>query len=254
MHQPPFLREFMKTLEHNLSFTENKVNKNAFPVIIVAAGSSTRMKGIAKPFATVSGLPVIVRTLLAFERSRYISNIILVTKRDYILQMQSYADEYAISKLTDIVEGGSNRQESVLCGIRTVKNAKKVLIHDGARPLVSTDLIERVCKQLFDNDCVICATKVKDTIKGVNSEGNVYKTYNRDELYAVQTPQGADVEKYLKIFETADTAKFTDDAAMFESAGYKVMVAEGEYTNIKITTPEDIALAEFYIERMGESL
>lgn len=244
----------MKTLNHNLIFTENKVNKNAVPVIIVAAGSSTRMKGVSKPFALVSGLPVIVRSLLAFERSPYISNIVLVTKQEFILQMQNYADEFAITKLTDIVEGGSNRQESVLCGFKSIKNADKVLIHDAARPLVSSFLIERICKELSDSDCVICATKVKDTIKGVDRDGNVYKTYNRDELYAVQTPQGADVNKYLKIFEESDSAQFTDDASMFESAGYKVRVIDGEYTNIKITTPEDIALAEFYIEKMGENL
>lgn len=244
----------METLNFTLSYSENRKSENAIPVVIVAAGSSTRMKGIAKPFAEIGGIPVIVRTLLAFERSNRISNIVLVTKKEFIPEMQKFADAYAISKLTDIVEGGSNRQESVLCGIKTVKNAEKVLIHDGARPLVSLDLIDKICDEIKDKPCVICATKVKDTIKSVASDGFVRTTHKRDELYSVQTPQAVDLNDYLKIFENTNTEIFTDDASMFESYNYPVKVVEGEYTNLKITTPEDIALAEFYIEQLGDNL
>lgn len=244
----------MKTLEYELSFTETELNSNAIPVIIVAAGSSTRMQGISKPFAEVGGLPVIVRTLLAFEHSQFISNIILVTKSEYICEMQKFADEYMLSKVTDIVVGGANRQESVLNGLKAVKCSEKVLIHDGARPLVSGNLIARICTELQNNDGVICAVKSKDTIKNINSKGFVTKTYNRDELYCVQTPQGADVNKYLQILKSADCSLFTDDSSVLESAGIPVKVVEGEYSNIKITTPEDIALAEFYLSKMGENL
>ena len=104
----------MKTLEYQFAFSSSEVNEFAVPVIIVAAGSSTRMNGISKQFAKISGVPVIARTLLAFERSPYISKIILVTKSEFIPDMQKFCDEYMITKLTDIVEGGSNRQ-ACLC-------------------------------------------------------------------------------------------------------------------------------------------
>lgn len=244
----------MKTLEYSLCFTENTINEKAVPAIIVAAGSSTRMQGINKPFAALCGIPVIVRTLLAFERSPYISGIVLVTKPDFIADMQRFCEEYGISKVTDIVAGGGNRAESVLCGIKRLKNAQKALIHDGARPLVSQALIERVCKEIANEKCVICGVKVKDTIKKVGESGYVKKTYNRDELFCVQTPQGVDVKEYLPLLEGRDLALFTDDASIFEAAGIPVKTAEGEYTNIKITTPEDIALAQYYISEMGENI
>lgn len=242
----------MKTLEYELTFTENTIKENAMPVIIVAAGASSRMKGIAKPFADICGIPVIVRTMLKFQKSEWISNIILVTRPDFVLKMQNYADEYGITKLSDIVLGGSCRQESVLNGLKTVKNSEKVLIHDGARPLVSAGLIENICKTSAENDCVICAVKSKDTVKSVNSNGFVTKTHNRNELYCVQTPQAVNVEKYSELLNKSDLSEFTDDASVFESAGLPVKVVEGEYTNIKITTPDDIALAEFYLNKTGD--
>ncbi len=243
----------MQILTYELNYSEKIKNNNAFPVIIVAAGSSTRMNGIMKPFAELAGLPVIVRTMLRFQNSENISNIILVTKKEFIPQMQKYCDEYSISKISDIVEGGSNRQESVLNGLKTVKS-DKVLIHDGARPLVSKDLIARICKKLETEKGVICAVKLKDTVKNVDKNGFVNKTYNRDELYAVQTPQGVETEEYLNILEKVDKSSFTDDSTVLESADIPVSVVEGEYFNIKITTPDDLTLAEFYLKNLGENL
>ncbi len=244
----------MKTLEYNLCYTENALNENAIPVVVVAAGSSTRMQGINKPFASLCGIPVIVRTLLAFERSPYISGIVLVTKQEFIADMQHFCEEYMISKVTDIVAGGGNRAESVLCGIKCLKKADKALVHDGARPLVSQALIERVCKQIAAEKCVICGVKAKDTIKNISGDGYVKETYNRDALFCVQTPQGVDIKAYLPLLNEYNLAAFTDDASLFEAAGIPVKTVEGEYTNIKITTPEDIALAQYYISEMGESV
>ncbi len=244
----------MQTLAFNLNYTENETNDNALPVIIVAAGSSTRMNGIEKPFALLKGIPVIARTLRSFQNSPHISNIILVTKKNYIPIMQNLCDEYMISKISDIVEGGSNRQESVFMGLKTVKNSDKVLIHDGARPLISKQLIARIATKLLLCDGVICAVKSKDTVKNVSSEGVVNLTYNRDELYCVQTPQGVDVKKYLSLLESANLANFTDDASILESAKIPVYVVDGEYSNIKITTPDDLALAEFYLEKMEDNI
>lgn len=244
----------MQTLNFELKYTENLLNEKAVPVIVVAAGSSTRMKGVSKAFATLNGIPVIVRTLLAFQKSPYISNIILVTKDEFIADMQKFANEYFITKISDIVKGGNCRQASVLNGLRCVKNSDKVLIHDGARPLISQNLIAEISKKLQCSDAVICAVKSKDTIKNVNSDYLVTKTYNRDELYCVQTPQGADVKKYLKLLENAELSSFTDDASVFEYNNLPVYVVDGEYSNIKITTPDDLALAEFYLRKMGENI
>lgn len=243
----------MKTLEYQLAFLSSEVNEFAVPVIIVAAGSSTRMNGISKQFAKISGVPVIARTLLAFERSKYISKIILVTKSEFIPDMQKFCDEYMITKLTDIVEGGSNRQESVFKGLLCVKDEKKVMIHDGARPLISQDVICRVFEALQAADGVICGVKLKDTIKEIDQNGIVEKTHDRSKMLCVQTPQGADVGKYISILENIDCSRFTDDASILEYAGISVKAVDGDYKNIKITTPEDIALAEFYIEKMGDN-
>ncbi len=243
----------MQKLEFELKFTEQNEMQCAYPVIILAAGSSSRMKGINKPFAELLGLPVIVRTMLQFQNSKNISRIILVTKKEFINQMQIFCDEYSISKVSDIVEGGANRQESVLNGLRYVTE-EKILIHDGARPLVSKDLLERLAIELTDSQAVICAVKAKDTIKNINKNGFVNNTYNRDELYLVQTPQGAERKRYLEILENVDTSKFTDDASVLESANIPVKVVNGEYYNIKITTPDDLSLAEFYLSKLGENL
>ena len=244
----------MQTLNFVLKYTENTTHHKAIPAIIVAAGSSTRMKGISKAFAQLNGVPVIVRTMLAFQRSDLISDIILVTKNEFIADMQKFVNQYNISKVTDIVEGGNCRQESVFKGLKCVKNSEKVLIHDGARPLVSQNLIAEICKKIQCADAVICAVKSKDTIKKVNSDYLVTKTCNRDELYAVQTPQAADVKKYIGLLENAELSNFTDDASIFEYNNIPVYVVDGEYSNIKITTPDDLALAEFYLSKMGENI
>lgn len=244
----------MQTLSFELKFTENQVNKSAVPVIIVAAGSSTRMNGIAKPFAKIGGIPTIARTLLCFQNSPNISNIILVTKSEYIPMMQEICDEYAITKLSDLVCGGSCRQESVFNGLKAIKNAEKVLIHDGARPFVSKQLIDNICDKLSANDCVICGVKPKDTIKSINDDRLVYKTHNRDNLLCVQTPQGVNLKKYLNSLKEMDATLFTDDASIMEAAGIPVLAVEGEYTNIKITTPEDLLLAELYLKKLGGNL
>ena len=231
------------------------VSEDAVPVIIAAAGSSSRMQGISKMFEPLLGVPVVVHTLRAFEKSQLISNIILVTKSEDILRLQLLVDEYGISKVTDIVEGGNNRQESVKNGLSVIdKSAQSVLIHDGARPLVSQRVIEGVVGALKENKCVVCAVKAKDTIKEIGDDGFVVKTLNRDRLISVQTPQGVRISDYAEALSNADTASFTDDASIMESIGIKTFVTEGDYKNIKITTREDLKVAEEYIREGGEAL
>ena len=226
-------------LEYSLS-----QNMGTVPVIVVAAGASSRMKGTNKQLAEIGGVPVIVKTLQKFENNKNISNIILVTRDEDIFTIQMLCEKYMITKLSDIVCGGKNRQESVLKGFaRLPENATKVLIHDGARPFVSDAVIDSVIDGLNNYSAVTCGVKVKDTIKRVSDNGVVEETLNRESLMAIQTPQGVAVCEYLKAAENVDISIFTDDTSIMEAAGHKVLIVEGDYKNIKITTKEDLILA-----------
>lgn len=244
-----------------MNFTETKLQYNiceksddAIPVIIVAAGSSTRMKGINKQFMPILGVPVIARTLMAFEQCKDISKIILVASQENIVDMQLVCEKYMINKLCDIVTGGKNRHESVMNGIaRLDDDDKKVLIHDGARPFVESNIISEVIFALKDFDGALCVSKINDTVKKVSEDGFVQSTLDRTMLYSAQTPQGIDVIKYKKACEDiACVDNLTDDASVMEMAGYKVKVIVGSNKNIKITTQDDIAIAEALVKGENE--
>lgn len=240
----------MNTTETKLKYEVCSVSPNALPVIIVAAGSSARMNGINKQFLEINSIPVIVKTMLAFEQSTDIKNIILVTKAEDIFKLQLLAEKHNISKLTDIVCGGNSRQESVLKGLARVGTEDEaVLIHDGARPLVCNQVINRVANGLKSYSAVTCAVKVKDTVKQIDADGKVIKTLDRSSLVAVQTPQGVKVKEYRQAVDSVkNLADFTDDTSIMEAAGFDVLTVEGDYKNIKITTPEDIATAQKFAE------
>lgn len=240
----------MNSTELKLSYDICAPQQNGLPVIIVAAGSSSRMGGQNKQFLELGGIPVIARTLLAFENSDVIKNIILVVRAEDVFSLQMLAEKYGISKLSDIVCGAGSRQESVLKGFaRLSKEETAVLIHDGARPLVTKEIISSVAAALENHSAVTCAVKVKDTIKEIDKDGKVTKTLNRENLVAVQTPQGVNAEDYLAAIEKlGDIKNFTDDTSIMEAAGYDVFTVEGSYKNIKITTPEDIPAAESFLE------
>ncbi len=240
---------FMKT-KTALEYEIAEKNENGIPVIVVAAGSFTRMKGVNKQLTEISGIPVIIRTLMAFEKSSIISDIILVVRADDVFSMQILTEQYGITKLTDIVCGGNCRQESVLKGLSRVSDREeRVLIHDGARPLVTEEIIENVASGLENYPAVTCAVPIIDTVKRVNPLGVVIKTVERDDLVCVQTPQGVRIAEYKDAVEKAgDVFIFTDDTSIMESAGYKVLTVEGSRSNIKITTKSDIALAESLLE------
>lgn len=233
--------------ELKLEYTVNEQIEK-LPVIVVAAGSSSRMQGTNKQLLELAGIPVIVRTLRAFEECEWVGNIILVVKADDLFKMQLLCENNNISKVTDVVCGGATRQESVLNGFKMLpKNAEKVLIHDGARPFVTGDIIRNVIKALGRFDAVGCAVKVKDTVKQIGANGEILRTVPREDLVAIQTPQGVMVKPYLAACEKVDVAAFTDDTSIMEAAGYKACVVEGSYKNIKITTKEDIALAKSFL-------
>lgn len=243
----------MNKTDTKLQYKFSQTNDNALPVIIVAAGSSTRMNGINKQFMPILSVPVIARTLMVFESCADISKIIIVTAHDSILDMQLLCEKYMISKVTDIVEGGKNRHQSVMNGIaRLDNNDLKVLIHDGARPFVDSATISAVVKELEHFDAALCVSKINDTVKQVSADGVVISTVDRSMLYSAATPQGVDVEKYKNACNTLiNVEELTDDASVMEAAGYIVKAIIGSGKNIKITTPDDIAIAEAIVK--GES-
>lgn len=238
----------MQKTEFALKFeTLNNQNDGACPVIIVAAGSSSRMQGTDKQFSLLGGIPVLARTLCAFENSSVISEITVVTRAEKIADIEKLAERYGVKKLKTVIEGGATRADSVRNGIALYKDkANKILVHDGARPLVSDEVIRRVATALKDRDSVTCGVRPKDTIKVINEQSVSVSTPDRASLIAVQTPQGVNVDLFLKITENADMTKFTDDTSVMESAGIETLIVEGDYKNIKITTPEDLDIAEVF--------
>ena len=238
----------MQETKSVFSYTLTKANDGAVPVIIVSAGSSSRMGGLNKQFLQICGVPVIARTLRVFEKSPFISRIILVAREDNIPDMQLIAQKYGIEKITDIVAGGNQRRDSVMCGLeKLTSDEKKVLIHDGARPFADDVLIGNAVAALENNDACVCAVKVIDTIKRADDEKIVTATVDRENLYSVQTPQGVNVPKYLEAISRFPDDTVTDDASLMEKAGYSVKIVDGNRKNIKITTPDDINFAEIIV-------
>lgn len=232
-----------------LSYNNVSLKDNAVYAIVVAAGSFMRMGGVNKQLAEICGIPVVIRSLLAFENSPYISGIVLVVREPDALIMQNLCEKYSISKLKDIVCGGKDRHESVMNGIKTLpKEEKNVLIHDGARPCVTSKIIAEVAEGLSVADAAVCVIKVNDTVKYSGDGEYVEKTVDRARLYLAQTPQGVNVSKYIDACSKLSSEEFTDDASIMEQAGYAVKATLGSVKNIKITTVEDIKIAEMYIK------
>jgi 2-C-methyl-D-erythritol 4-phosphate cytidylyltransferase len=210
--------------------------------IIVAAGDSQRMEGVDKLFAPLGGEPVLARVLDAFQDCKKVDQIILVMSLKNIEEGRRIIALGRWSKVTDICLGGKRRQDSVAEGLRRIKESDWIIIHDGARPFVTIDLIERGLEEAKETGAAVAAVPITDTIKWAGPDGIVRQTVPRQNLRAVQTPQvfRFDVIKNTYKFVPGDV---TDDAALVEKAGYKVKLYMGAYDNIKITTPGDLAVA-----------
>lgn len=235
----------------NLEYNTCTQKNEGMPVIIVAAGSSSRMYGIDKIFTEIRGIPVIIRTMLAFERSKHCSEIIVAVKEENISKLQNLCQSYMISKLRVIIKGGESRAESVLNALNAVdSNTKQIMIHDGARPFVSEQVIKNVALADEKYNCVICATKCIDTVKMVTKD-IVESTPDRNLLVNVQTPQRLNHLMYknaLMSLESFD--KITDDASVIEKLNEKVLVVDGDVRNIKITSQFDLKLSEIILEEV----
>ena len=219
--------------------------------IIAAAGSGRRMGGVDKAFAYLNGRPIISWTVEVFQRCDVIHQIVIVLREQNLEWGCRLVEEQGWDKVTEVCAGGCRRQDSVAVGLSKLIDCDWVVIHDGARPLVSADLVRRGLAEAQDSGAAVAAVPVKDTIKLSGADGMVQETLWRQSLWAVQTPQ---VFRFDIIAEAYRQAKdeVTDDAALVEQLGYKVKLYMGSYDNIKVTTPEDLALAEVLWHRMGE--
>ena len=216
--------------------------------VIVAAGSASRMGGIDKVMAQLKGEPMIVRTVRQFQDCDAISEIVIVTREDLILPITGLCKD--MSKVRAVVAGGKSRQESVHLGLNALSNKVKLAaVHDGARPLITWQVIDRAVRAANTYGAAAPAIPVKDTIKVVEG-GLVSTTPDRSTLKAIQTPQVFDFDLLKGALKKAfqDGAAITDDCSAVERMGFKVRIVEGDECNIKVTTPWDLKIAEMLLE------
>ena len=220
-------------------------------VVIVAAGTASRMGGIDKVMAPLGGEPMIARTVRTFQNCDAISEIVIVTREDLILPMTALTRE--MSKVKAVVVGGKSRQESVSLGLNALSNnVKLAAIQDGARPLITWEVIDRTVRAANTYGAAAPAIPVKDTIKVV--EGRIVKsTPDRSTLFAVQTPQVFDFDLLRAALKKAEAegAAVTDDCSAVELMGMSVKIVEGDERNIKVTTPMDLKIAELLLEELS---
>jgi len=219
--------------------------------IIVAAGDGKRMGGADKLMALLGGEPVIARVVSTFESCKLISQIVLVLSEANLERGRRLAADYNWSKLSDICPGGQRRQDSVVAGIARLRDCAWVVIHDGARPLVSEDLISRGLSAAEATGAAVAAVPVTDTIKVAGDDMLVRETPPRRKLWAVQTPQVFRLATIAGAYRHIGDNDVTDDAAAVEQSGHRVKLYMGAYDNIKITTPSDLALAEVLLKEHG---
>ncbi|WP_088106024.1 2-C-methyl-D-erythritol 4-phosphate cytidylyltransferase [Halalkalibacter urbisdiaboli] len=225
-----------------------------YSVVIPAAGQGKRMKaGKNKQFIKLKNEPIIIHTIRVFEADPWCHEIILVANEQECETMRELMKAYQIDKVSMIVAGGQERQHSVKRGLDAVEKAEIVLIHDGARPFIRHETIHQLVDEAIEEGGAIVAVPVKDTVKRVKDKRAV-ETMNRSELWAVQTPQAFQLSRIKEVHEKAEREKKigTDDASLFEWYGYRVSVVEGDYLNIKLTTPEDLIFAEAILIQRGK--
>ena len=218
--------------------------------VIVAAGTASRMGGIDKVMATLGGEPMILRTVRTFQESDVISEIVIVTREDLILPISHLCE--GMEKVKAVVVGGKSRQESVELGLNALsKDVKLAAIQDGARPLITWQVIDRVVRAANSFGGAVPGIPVKDTIKVANG-GLVKETPDRKTLQAIQTPQVFDFDLLRGALKKAreDGAEVTDDCSAVERLSMKIKIVEGDERNIKVTTPMDLKIAELLLEEM----
>lgn len=219
--------------------------------IVLAAGTGKRMKSsVQKQYMDLYGKPVLYYALAAFEKSN-IDEIIVVTGKDEVGYVsENIINKYKIEKVKKVIAGGKERYNSVYNALCEIEEASSVLIHDGARPFISSDKINELISSMEEYQAVIAGVPVKDTVKSTNDEGMVLETIPRKNLWQIQTPQAFDYIKLKKAYDEIIGSEYektiTDDSMIWEKIynDIPVKIIFGDYNNIKLTTPEDLIVGE----------
>lgn len=222
--------------------------------LIPAAGSGTRMQAKEKkPYLTLGNKPILVHALSQVEQCSLIDEIVLIVSKNEIDYAEnSIVRTFKFKKISRIVAGGLKRQDSVWEGLKILGNdCELVMVHDGVRPFVSQEMLEKSVRETKNCGATVAAVPVKDTIKIVSQQAEVLETMDRSRVWAIQTPQTFTQDILKRAYEKAFNDGFygTDDASLVERLGIKVKIIPGSYDNIKITTPEDLALGEAILRR-----
>lgn len=225
-------------------------NAAAMGVVVVAAGRSTRMGGTDKTFTHIHGIPLVVHTLRRLARSRAVNRIVLVVAEDSVARAQALVSNNRIDKIAAVCAGGDRRQDSVYAGLLALGECQWVAVHDGARPCLTDDVLDRALEAARNWSAAVAAVPVKDTIKVVGDGDVITGTPDRSTLWAAQTPQVFDYGLLMRAHESA-AHDYTDDAAMVEALGHSVRIFMGSYENLKVTTPEDLAFVSQLLEESG---
>lgn len=223
--------------------------------LVAAAGSSARMGGVNKLLQPLEGVPVLVRTLAALQVAGSVDEIIVAAREEDILEISQLCRTYGLTKCVKVIRGGENRVHSVLLAALEASPEMELLaVQDGARPLVTPELIDRVVNAAARCSAAAPAVAVKDTVKAAGEDGRVEETLDRTRLRAVQTPQVFDACLLKAALQSAleQDAPVTDDASAVERLGKAVFLVEGEEENLKITTPSDLILAEAIVKAREE--
>ena len=220
--------------------------------VIVAAGSSRRMGEVAggsKLLIPLGGEPVLARTLRAFEETPGVDEVILVAREEDIDRFRALAEEASINKLTAVVSGGATRSESVCNGVTRAADCAWVAVHDAARPLISPEIISRALEAAAEEGAALVAIPAKDTLKESSDGAHAERTIDRARIWIAQTPQVFPRSELLELLELARSSETepTDESVLWEEQRGPVAIVRGEESNVKITTPGDVALAEAWL-------
>jgi 2-C-methyl-D-erythritol 4-phosphate cytidylyltransferase len=225
--------------------------------LIVAAGKGRRMGSPrAKAFLTLNGIPILVHAIRPFEASNRIQSLYVVLQREDIqLWQNEILSKFPLKKTKPPVAGGSRRQDSVRSGLEAIsEDIDTILIHDGVRPFVDETVLDQLLDTMEEALAAVVAVPAKETLKIVSSTGQVRETLARERIWTTQTPQAFDFHTLIQAHHKAlqDDVQATDDSTLVERMGIPVIVVRGSYTNIKVTTPEDLIVARALLETRGQ--
>lgn len=229
---------------------------NTAGIIVVAAGKGSRMGTVeSKQYLKLQDKPIIIHTLEVFERSAVAEEIVIVTGAEDVERCREWVRQYGLHKVQAVVVGGHDRQESVYRGLEHIQS-DWVMVHDGVRPFITEQHMEQCLEAAQRDGASVLAVPVKDTIKQVDQQFHITGTPDRSTLWAIQTPQTFRSTDLRNAHRQAEEQQFrgTDDAMLVERLGIPVTVVEGSYSNIKLTTPDDLDYAAYLLTHKGENL